>query len=100
MCFWLIHLDEVDGETWRAGTKQTGEPPVQQYLWQARKKHDFKVPVKQISAGPDTITNISAAGVCRQTSHLINNPMLHSCLGGDWHSDACLGTSMSPDIYP
>ncbi|KAK9866878.1 hypothetical protein WJX84_000479 [Apatococcus fuscideae] len=45
------------------GNKQIGEPAVQQYLWQARKKHDFKVPVKQISAGPDLDTYVSAAGL-------------------------------------
>ena len=56
-----------------AGPKQVGEPAVQQYLWQARKKHDFKVPVKRASAGPDVDTYIAAAGVSPIGFHALHS---------------------------
>ncbi len=63
-CSWVTER-ELSDDSWmlHAGMKQQGEPTVQQYLWQARKKHDCKVPVSRTSAGPDTDTYISAAGV-------------------------------------
>lgn len=59
----ILNMQENQMSIRSAGDKQVGEPAVQQYLWQARKKHDFKVPVKQTAAGPELDTYISAAGV-------------------------------------